>query len=78
MINNNNNKNICPKCSSEMILHPSSLSMPLTSQTQMSVNNTNIKKTNIEDQEASFTFRFNSCSKCGYTEFYLAEKGKRI
>jgi len=54
------------------------LSMPLTSQAQMSVGNANIKKANIEDQEASFTFRFNSCSKCGYTEFYLAEKGQRV
>jgi predicted nucleic-acid-binding Zn-ribbon protein len=33
---------------------------------------------NIEDQDANFTFHFYSCSKCGYTEFYLADKGKRI
>ncbi len=75
---NNNNKNICPKYSSEMMLHPSSLSMPLTSKTQMSVNNTNIKKTNIEDQEASFTFRFNSCSKWDIQSFTLLRKEKEF
>ena len=61
-----------------MMQHQSLLSMPLTSQAQMSVGNANIKKANIEDQEESFTYRFNSCSKCGYTEFYLAEKGQRV
>jgi predicted nucleic-acid-binding Zn-ribbon protein len=61
-----------------MVQHQSLLSMPLTSQAQMSVDNTKIKSANIEDQEASFTFRFNSCSKCGYTEFYLVEKGQKV
>jgi predicted nucleic-acid-binding Zn-ribbon protein len=75
--NNNNRK--CPKCSSDMLKHPSMLSMPLTSPEQQSNNNTE-KKMNIEDQDANFIFRFHSCSKCGYSEFYLTNKspGDRI
>jgi predicted nucleic-acid-binding Zn-ribbon protein len=72
---NSNRK--CPKCSSDMIKHPSMLSMPLTSSEPRS--NSTKKNMNIEDQEANFIFRFHSCSKCGYSEFYLTnKKGKRI
>ena len=74
--NNNNRK--CPKCSSDMMKHPSMLSMPLTSQGPQSMADTTKKNRNIEDQDANFIFRFHSCSKCGYTEFYLNEKGKRV
>ena len=73
--NNNNRK--CPKCSSDMIQHPSMLSMPLTSPKPQS-NSTKENIMNIEDQDANFTFRFHSCSKCGYAELYLHEKGKRV
>jgi ribosomal protein S27AE len=77
-----NNNNICPKCSSNMVKHPSLLSMPFASSQKMMTTTTDddnaTKKVNIEDQDANFTFRFYSCSKCGYTEFYLADKGKRI
>ena len=76
------NNNICPKCSSNMVQHPSLLSMPFgSSQKMMTTTNDDDNATmnvNIEDQDANFTFRFYSCSKCGYTEFYLADKGKRI
>ena len=72
----NNRK--CPKCSSYMIQHPSMLSMPLTSPEPQSTADTTKKNMNIEDQDANFTFRFHSCSKCGYTELYLHGKGKRV
>jgi predicted nucleic-acid-binding Zn-ribbon protein len=68
---------ICPKCTSSMVDHPSVVSMPLSSSQEMETD-ANITKANIEDQDANFTFRFRSCSKCGYTEFYLGEKGKRV
>ncbi|MBV9178745.1 MAG: hypothetical protein JO297_17100 [Nitrososphaeraceae archaeon] len=58
----------CPKCSSDMIQHPSSVSMPLSSPAD-EMNNT--RKINIEDQDANFVFKFSSCKKCGYSEFYL-------
>jgi predicted nucleic-acid-binding Zn-ribbon protein len=65
-----------------MVKHPSLLSMPFASSQKMMTTTTTddnaTKKVNIEDQDANFTFRFYSCSKCGYTEFYLADKGKRI
>ena len=64
MTNNN-----CPKCSSDMVRHPSLLSMPLSSSQEITANDT--KKVNIEDQDANFVFRFSSCNKCGYSEFYL-------
>ena len=71
---NSNRK--CPKCSSDMIKHPSMLSMPLTLPKPQS--NSTKKNMNIEDQDANFTFGFHSCSKCGYTELYLYGKGKRV
>jgi predicted nucleic-acid-binding Zn-ribbon protein len=73
---NSNRK--CPKCSSDMIKHESMLSMPLTSSEPQSTADTTKKNMNIEDQDANFTFRFHSCSKCGYTELYLHGKGKRV
>jgi predicted nucleic-acid-binding Zn-ribbon protein len=60
--------NKCPKCSSEMTQHPSLVSMPLSSSSHETGN---MKKINIEDQEANFVFRFKSCKKCGYSEFFL-------
>jgi predicted nucleic-acid-binding Zn-ribbon protein len=70
----------CPKCSSDMIKHPSMLSMPLTSLGPQSKASATKKNMNIiEDQDANFIFRFHSCTKCGYTELYLHnKKGKRI
>jgi predicted nucleic-acid-binding Zn-ribbon protein len=60
-----------------MVEHPSSLSMPLSSsQTQNATND--LKKMNIEDQDANFIFKFSSCKKCGYSEFYLKDGGSRI
>ena len=61
--------NRCPKCSSNMVRHQSLLSMPLSSSQEITANNT--KKVNIQDQDANFVFHFSSCSKCGYSEFYL-------
>jgi predicted nucleic-acid-binding Zn-ribbon protein len=52
--------------------------MPLSSSQEMRTADSTVKKANIEDQDANFSFRFRSCSKCGYTEFYLGEKGKRV
>ena len=60
--------NKCPKCSSAMIQHPSLVSMPLSSS---SYGSDNMRKINIEDQDANFVFKFKSCKKCGYSEFYL-------
>jgi predicted nucleic-acid-binding Zn-ribbon protein len=62
----------CPKCSSDMIRHPSLVSMPLSSSTD---DTSNMKKMNIEDQDANFVFSFSSCKQCGYSEFYLHNKG---
>ena len=77
MSSNNNIINKCPKCQSSMVEHPSSLSMPLSSsQTQNATKD--LKKMNIEDQDANFIFKFNSCKKCGYSEFYLKDGGSRI
>ena len=46
----------CPKCSSDMIKHPSSVSMPLSS----SPNDTsNMRKIKIEDQDANFVLNLN-------------------
>jgi ribosomal protein S27AE len=75
------NNTICPKCSSNMVQHPSLLSMPFGSSQKMMTTTTEdnaTMKVNIEDHDANFNFRFYSCNKCGYTEFYLADKGKRI
>lgn len=65
---------ICPKRTS----NPSLVSMPLSSPQKMGTGDNNIITANIEDQDANFTFHFRSCSKCGYTEFYLDEKGRRV
>ncbi|MFL6459348.1 MAG: hypothetical protein ACJ71J_00095 [Nitrososphaeraceae archaeon] len=78
--NNNNNNNInskCPKCSSNMVQHSSLVSMPLTSSTQQNAQE-DMKKMNIEDQDANFIFKFISCEKCGYSEFFLNDRGIRI
>ena len=74
----NNKLNKCPKCSSDMIQHPSLLSMPLSSSSSYDIDN--MRRTNIEDQDANFVFQFKSCKKCGYTEFYLhnGESSSRV
>jgi predicted nucleic-acid-binding Zn-ribbon protein len=64
--------NRCPKCSSDMMQHPSLLSMSLSSS---SYDTGNMRKINIEDQDANFVFKFKSCKKCGYSEFYLHNSG---
>jgi predicted Zn-ribbon and HTH transcriptional regulator len=71
-------QNKCPKCSSDMIQHPSLLSMPLSSSSSYDIDN--MRRTNIEDQDANFVFQFKSCKKCGYTEFYLhnGESSSRV
>ena len=64
--------NRCPKCSSDMMQHPSLLSMSLSSSSYDTGNMRKImRKINIEDQDANFVFKFKSCKKCGYSEFYL-------
>jgi predicted nucleic-acid-binding Zn-ribbon protein len=81
-VNNNNNNNKtnskCPKCSSNMVQHSSLLSMPLTSSSTQQNAQEDMKKMNIEDQDANFIFKFISCEKCGYTEFFLNDRGIRI
>ncbi|HYZ49278.1 MAG TPA: hypothetical protein VE593_00215 [Nitrososphaeraceae archaeon] len=66
----NNKLNKCPKCSSDMIQHPSLVSMPLSS---ASHENGKIRKINIQDQDANFIFKFKSCKKCGFSEYYLLD-----
>ena len=61
-------KSKCPKCSSDMIQHPSLVSMALSS---ASHENGNMRKINIEDQDANFVLKFKSCKKCEFSEFYL-------
>ena len=83
MTNNNNTNSKCPKCSSTMVQHPSLLSMPLTSSSSSSSSaqqhsEEHMKKMNIEDQDANFIFKFISCEKCGYSEFFLNDRGRRI
>ena len=70
-------KSKCPKCSSDMIRHPSLVSMPLSSSPD---DTNNIGKINIEDQDANFVFKFSSCKTCGYSEFCLhnKESGTRV
>ena len=63
-----NKLNKCLKCSSDMIQHPSLVSMALSS---ASHENGNKRKINIEDQDANFVLKFKSCKKCGFSEFYL-------
>jgi len=66
--NRQNKRSKCPKClSGDMLEHPSFLSIPFTSHSRIAQKS----KTAIEDQDADFVFRFISCNKCGYSEFYL-------
>jgi len=55
--------------------HPSLLSVPLSSSIQTK---DKIKNVNIEDQDASYVFKFNTCKMCGYCEFYLINSGDRV
>ncbi|MDQ3837528.1 MAG: hypothetical protein M3270_11450 [Thermoproteota archaeon] len=75
--NSENSSSKCAKClSGDMIEHPSFLSIPLTSHSKIAERSKRV----IEDQDADFVFRFLSCNKCGYSEFYLVRGtvGKRI
>jgi predicted nucleic-acid-binding Zn-ribbon protein len=66
--NNKKNSNNCPKClSGDMVEHPSLLSIPLTSSSKIAEKS----RTSIEDQDADFVFKFISCRRCGYSEFYV-------
>ena len=67
-----NNTNKYPKCSSTMTQHPSVVSMPLSSSSQIV---RDVKNINVQDQDANFIFKFKSCKKCGYSEFYLSNSG---
>jgi predicted nucleic-acid-binding Zn-ribbon protein len=71
-------KRKCPKCLSDMMQHPSSVSMPLS--LLYSDDTSNVRKINTEDQDANFIFKFSSCKNCGYSEFYLHNKdsGTRV
>jgi predicted nucleic-acid-binding Zn-ribbon protein len=71
---NKENSSNCPKClSGDMLEHPSFLSIPLTSSSKIAEKS----KTSIEDQDADFVFKFISCRKCGYSEFYLVRDAVR-
>lgn len=70
------NSNICPKCSSDLLQHPSLISLPLSSLPKYIASDT--MKKNIKDQDANFVFKFSSCKKCGYTEFYLTSSAAKI
>ncbi len=71
---NKQNSSKCPKClSGDMIEHPSFLSMPFTSPSKIAAKS----RTAIEDQDANFVFRFVSCRKCGYSEFYVVRDAVR-
>ena len=78
-IDHNNNNDIqtsskCPKCiSGDMIEHPSFLSVPYTSRSKTAEKS----KTAIEDQDADFVFKFFSCKRCGYSEFYMVDDAVR-
>ena len=56
------NNTICPKCSSNMVQHPSLLSMPFGSSQKMMTTTTTednaTMKVNIEDHDANFNFPF--------------------
>jgi predicted nucleic-acid-binding Zn-ribbon protein len=68
------NRSKCPKClSGDMVQHPSFLSMPFTSRSKVAEK----LKTAIEDQDADFIFKFVSCRKCGYSEFYIVRDAVR-
>lgn len=75
--NNNNDiesRNKCSKCiSGDMIEHPSFLSVPYTSRSKAAEKS----KTAIEDQDADFVFKFFSCKRCGYSEFYMVDDSVR-
>ena len=65
--NNKKNSSNCPKClTGDMVEHPSLLSIPLTSNSKIAEKS----RTSIEDQDADFVFKFISCTRCGYSEFY--------
>jgi len=69
-----NNSVKCPKCiSGDMIEHPSFLSIPFTSPSKIAEK----LRTAIEDQDANFVFRFISCRKCGFSEFYVVRDALR-
>lgn len=71
---NKENSSNCPKClSGDMVEHPSFLSIPLTSSSKIAEKS----KTSIEDQDADFVFKFISCRKCGYSEFYVVRDSVR-
>jgi predicted nucleic-acid-binding Zn-ribbon protein len=71
---NKENSSKCPKClSGDMVEHPSFLSMPFTSRSKTAER----LKTAIEDQDADFVFKFVSCRKCGYSEFYVVRDAVR-
>jgi predicted nucleic-acid-binding Zn-ribbon protein len=71
---NNNSSSKCPKyLSDDMIVHPSFLSMPLTSLSKIAEKS----KTAIEDQDADFVSKFISCRNGGYSEFYLVTEYMR-
>jgi predicted nucleic-acid-binding Zn-ribbon protein len=72
--NNKENGNKCPKClSGDMVEHPSFLSVPYTSRSKTAEKS----KTAIEDQDADFVFKFLSCKRCGYSEFYMVRDAVR-
>lgn len=72
--NNKENSNKCPKClSGHMVEHPSFLSVPYTSRSKAAEKS----KTAIEDQDAAFVFKFLSCKRCGYSEFYMVHDAVR-
>jgi predicted nucleic-acid-binding Zn-ribbon protein len=72
--NNKENSSNCPKClTGDMVEHPSFLSIPLTSSSKTAEKS----RTSIEDQDADFVFKFISCRKCGYSEFYVVRDAVR-
>jgi predicted nucleic-acid-binding Zn-ribbon protein len=72
--NNKENSSNCPKClSGDMVEHPSFLSIPLTSSSKTAEKS----RTSIEDQDADFVFKFISCRRCGYSEFYVVRDAIR-
>lgn len=72
--NNKENSSNCPKClTGDMVEHPSFLSIPLTSSSKTAEKS----RTSIEDQDADFVFKFISCRRCGYSEFYVVRDAVR-
>jgi predicted nucleic-acid-binding Zn-ribbon protein len=73
-LHNKENNSKCPKClSGDMVEHPSFLSIPFTSRSKIAEKS----KTAIEDQDADFVFKFLSCRKCGFSEFYVVRDSVR-